>query len=108
MSLLVVRIKKNSHSFCKQCIDIYLNGNNKCPIYKSYFEYIIKKEINNILFKLSFHWNFKKEGCNDIIPYYDYLRHINSCKHNNIAFECLVKKYNYSNKEFEKCGYLGN
>ena len=100
--------KKNSHSFCKQCIDIYLIQNNKCPTCKLNFEYAIKNDIKNKLFKLSFYCNFKNEGCDYIISYNKYLEHINNCKYNNISFECLVKKYNYSNKKFEKCGYLGN
>ena len=30
--------KNNSHSFCKECIDIYLKESNKCPICKNNFE----------------------------------------------------------------------
>ena len=37
---------KNAHSFCKECIDHYLNenDNDKCPICKIKFEYKIKNE----------------------------------------------------------------
>ena len=100
--------KKNSHSFCKDCIDLYLKESNKCPTCKLPFKYKERKKINNALKKLFFHCPFKSEGCNDIMPYLNYLNHINNCKYNNIAFECHVKKYNYNKKEFEKCGYLGN
>ena len=39
---------KNSHSFCKECIDKYLKENNKCPTCKLIFEYKIndQKKIN--------------------------------------------------------------
>ena len=40
---------KNSHSFCKECIDEYLKENNKCPMCKLNFEYKINNELNNIL-----------------------------------------------------------
>ena len=100
--------KKNSHSFCKECIDEYLKENNKCPICKLNFEYIINNELNNILNKLSFECLYKNEGCKDILSYFGYLNHINKCKYNNIKYECNIKKYNYDKKEFEICGYLGN
>ena len=36
--------KKNSHSFCKECVDNYLkDNNNNCPVGKLNFEYKIKK-----------------------------------------------------------------
>jgi hypothetical protein len=50
---------------------------------------------------------FAKEGCLEIIPYQGYLYHINNCIFSNMKYECCVKKYNYNNKEFEKCGYSG-
>ena len=39
----------NSHSFCKECIDKYLEINNKCPICKNKFENKSKNEIENEL-----------------------------------------------------------
>ena len=54
--------KKNSHSFCKECIDNFLKNNiNTCPTCKLNFEYKIKNEINNELNKLSFQCMFKKK-----------------------------------------------
>ena len=35
--------KKNSLTFCKECIDNYLKDNNTCPTCKLNFEYKIKK-----------------------------------------------------------------
>ena len=100
---------KNSHSFCKECIDQYLKENNKCPICKQNFEYKISNELNDSLKKLSFECLFKKEGCKEILSYSEYINHINNCKYdNNIEYECNIKKYNYNKKEFEKCGYIGN
>ena len=100
--------KKNSHSFCKKCINKYLKEKNKCPICKNFFEYKINKEINNLLYNLSFNCLFKNEGCNYIISYVRYFKHINNCKYNNMKYECQIKKYNYKNKKFEICGYLAN
>ena len=82
---------KNSHSFCKECIDEYLKENNKCPICKLNFEYKINNELNNILNKLSFECLFKNKGCKDILSYSEYLNHINNCKYdNNIEYECNI------------------
>ena len=101
--------KKNAHSFCKECIDQYLKEKNKCPICKQNFEYKINNELNDSLKKLSFECLFQKEGCKDILPYSEYLNHINNCKYdNNIEYECIIKKFNYHNKEFEICGFVGN
>ena len=96
---------KNSHSFCKKCIDLYLeqNDNDKCPICKQIFKSKIKISLIKSLYELSFYCSFKKEGCNEIISYSEYFRHINNCKYNNI-FECQIKKYNYETKAFEICG----
>ena len=99
--------KNNSHSFCKECIDNYLKENNKCPTCKLKFEYKVNNEIISQLNKLLFECMFKSEGCNEIISYLDYLNHINNCKYNNIKYECQIKKYNYKNKYFEKCGFIG-
>ena len=100
--------KKNSHSFCKECIDAFLKENNKCPLCKIIFEYKINNNLQKELNKLSFKCQFKNEGCNEILFYSDYLNHIFNCKYNNIQYECKIKKYDYKMKEFKKCGYLGN
>ena len=100
--------KMNSHSFCKECIDEFLKEKKYCPLCKSNFEYKVKyrliKELNN----LYFYCLFKKEGCHKILSYPEYINHINNCKFNRSKYECQVKKYNFKNKEFENCGYLGN
>ena len=98
---------KNSHYFCKECIDIFLKESNKCPTCKQNFEYKINEKLKTELKELSFKCMFKNEGCNDIIPYSEYLNHINNCKYTN-RYECQIKKYNYYKKEFEKCGHIGN
>ena len=100
--------KKNSHSFCKKCINKYLRDKNNCPICKLFFEYKINNEINTLLNKLSFKCIFKTEGCNNIISYSEYFNHINNCKYNNKKYECQIKIYNYKNKKFEIYGYLEN
>ncbi len=33
---------------------------------------------------------------------------IHTCKYNNLIYECKIDKYNYLNKEFEKCNYKRN
>ena len=99
--------KINSHSFCKECIDEFLKEKNKCPICKLIFEYKTNNIIIDKLNTLLFHCMFKNEGCNKIISYSEYLNHVNNCKYNN-EYECQIKKYNYKNKEFERCRYIGN
>ena len=99
---------KNSHPFCKECIDKYLEENDKCPICKNNFENITKNEFENLLHKLEFKCLFFKEGCTKIINYLEYFVHINKCKYNNLIYKCQINKYNYSNKEFQECNYEGN
>ena len=100
---------KNSHSFCKECIETYIheNNNNTCPTCKQIFQNKINNDINESLNKLSFNCYYKNEGCNKIISYSEYLNHINNCEYNN-EYECHVKKFNYINKEFEICGVKDN
>ena len=100
--------KENSHSFCKECIEKYLEKNNKCPICKNIFENKTKSVIEKQLYTFNFKCIFHKEGCPKIINYLDYFNHINECKYSNILYKCQVEKYNYLNKEFEKCNYIGN
>ena len=100
--------KKNSHSFCEQCIKEYLKENYKCPSCKLFFEYKINNDLYNELNQLPFKCLYKDEGCNDIISYSEYLNHINKCKYGNMKYECQIKKYNNTNKEFVKCGFIWN
>ena len=100
---------ENSHSFCSECILKYMiqNYNYNCPTCKQIFQCKIKNDLIESLNKLSFNCCFKKEGCNKIILYSDYLNHINNCEYNNV-YECHIKKYNYKRKEFEICGIKDN
>ena len=100
--------KKNSHAFCKECIDNFLKASNKCPTCKLNFEYKINPSLNNSLNKLLFHCSFKNEGCNSIIPYSEYLNHITNCKYNNNKYVCNIMKYKYKTKTFEKCGFISD
>ena len=45
---------KNTHSFCKKCIDKYLKGNNKCLICKNYFFYKTNYNLEKQLIKTLF------------------------------------------------------
>ena len=99
--------KKKCHSFCKVCIDEFLRQRDNCPTCKEIFKYRINISLNNELNKLTFKCEFQKEGCDNIIPYSEYLNHINNCKYNDSIFICNIKKYNYNYKDFEKCGYIG-
>ena len=100
---------KISHSFCKKCIDNYLKNNKKCPICKLPFQYQIKNEIIDELNGLTFKCSFTSQGCNNNTIFYPaYLNHINNCIYNNFLCECAIKKYNYKQKKFEKCGYKSN
>ena len=98
----------NSHSFCKECIDKYLETKNNCPLCKNIFENKIKDEIENKLHKLEFKCLFFKEGCTKVVNYLEYSNHILGCKYNNLLYNCQIDTYNYLNKEFEKCNYKGN
>ena len=98
----------NSHSFCKECIDKYLETKNNCPLCKNNFENKTKIEFENKLHKLNFKCLFFKEGCTKIVNYLEYSNHIHTCKYNNLSYQCQIDKYNYLNKEFEKCNYIGN
>ena len=42
------------------------------------------------------------------MPYTEYLNHINNRKYNNSTYGCNVMKYNYTLKDFEKCGFIGD
>ena len=99
----------NSHSFCKECINIYLSEHENCPLCKNNFEYYYNKEISEKLNELLFKCIYFKEGCNKILNYLEYFKHINECKYKNsdIIYICLVEKYNYLNKNFETCNYTG-
>ena len=46
--------KKNSHSFCKECIDNCLKNNKRCPMCKLIFEYKINNYIYVSINKLFF------------------------------------------------------
>ena len=101
-------LNQNSHSFCKECIDKYLEESDFCPMCKNYFEYFPNSEIEKLLKKLNFKCIYFEEGCTKIVKYSDYLEHINACEYKNIIYECKVEKYNYIKKNFEKCNYRGN
>ena len=100
--------KINSHSFCKECIDEFLKEKNKCPVCKLIFEYKNNTNLKDKLNKLSFYCMFKNEGCDKILSDSEYLNHINNCEYSDGKYECQIKKYNYKNKEFENCGFIGN
>ena len=73
-------LNNNSHSFYKECIDKYLEINNKCPICKNNFENKSKNEIENELHKFVFKYLFFKEGWNKVLNYLEYFNHIHECK----------------------------
>ena len=75
---------------------------------KTNFEYKINNRLDNVLEKLNFKCFFQNEGCDYIMPYTEYLNHINNCKYNNSTYGCNVMKYNYTLKDFEKCGFIGD
>ena len=103
-------LNNSSHSFCKECIDLYLKEKNGCPICKNAFEYKNNINIIKLLNNVTFKCKYSEEGCNKIISYADYLEHINKCeyKNKNVLYKCIVQKYNYNNKAFEDCLFVGN
>lgn len=102
--------KENSHSFCKECINSYFkkSDKDKCPMCKNNFEHKTNKKLEDELSKLSFQCIYNKEGCNKIIPYKDYFKHIYICKYSNYLNVCKVEKYNNKNKFFVSCDFKGN
>ena len=101
-------LAQNSHSFCQECIDKYLEESDNCPICKNYFEYRPNTEIEKLLKKLVFKCIYSKEGCTKILNYTEYFNHINECEYKNIIYECKVEKFNFTKKNFVKCSYQGN
>jgi hypothetical protein len=101
-------LKKNSHSFCKECIEKYLEKDNNCPICKNKFENKTKRKYEKILHKLDFKCFFFNQGCTKVINYLEYFEHLNECEYKNLLYKCKVEKYNHSKKEFIKCNYIGN
>ena len=97
----------NSHSFGKECIDIYMKSNSKCPICKKNFEYKTNNKRNEILYKICFECPNKDNGCEEIISYLNYFNHIKECKYRKVLYECQIDKYNYTHNDFEKCLYKG-
>ena len=100
-------LNQNSHTFCKECIDISLEVSDACPICKNYFEYIPNFEIENILQEINFKCIYYKEGCSKILKYSEYFSHIKGCEYKKIIYECKIDKYNYIKKQFDKCSYRG-
>ena len=98
----------NSHSFCKKCIDKYLKDNNNCPICRQHFSYKTNNKIEKKIIEVKFRCNYFYKGCKQILNYYTYFNHINECIYRNIQYKCQVEKYNYINKQFEKCHYISN
>ena len=56
-------LNKNSHPFCKECIDYHLEKTNECPLCKQNFENKNKNDFEKKLHKLDFKCLFFKEGC---------------------------------------------
>ena len=98
---------KKSHSFCEECINKSLEINDKCPICKQEFESVINKKVEKLLQKLKFKCIYAEEGCPKILDYSIYFKHIDKCGFRDILYECQIDKYNYEEKKYKKCGYVG-
>ena len=101
-------LNKTSHSFCQECIDKFLENNNKCPLCKKDFEYKIRGEVVELLKNLNFKCIYLKDGCQKIVKYYDYFKHINNCKYKKTIYECQVEKLDALFSNYKKCRYQGN
>ena len=98
----------NSHSFCKICIEKYMEKSKNCPSCRQNFEYKNNDKINKLLYKLNFKCIYNDKGCKEIISYLNYQNHLQNCQYRECFYECQVDKYYYSFNNFRKCNYKGN
>ena len=98
---------KKSHSFCELCINKSLENSDKCPLCRQEFEGGINQKVEKLLQKLKFKCIYADEGCPKILDYSIYFKHIDKCGFRDLLYECQILKYNYSEKRYKKCKYIG-
>lgn len=72
--------------FCKSCIDILLTKTNRCPNKCIFQEKDKNRMLKNILSKIEFRCMFHNNGCKTLIPYTDFIKHVNTCEYG--MFKC--------------------
>ena len=83
-------------NFCRKCIGESQEKSNKCPNCREIFQGInINNESLNVLNNINLRCYHYNEGCNEIIPYYNYINHITNC--NFGEYECPL----------DDCKYIG-
>lgn len=75
---------------CKECS----KNLEKCPVCrKKFIKEKLKRVMNNIINKIKFYCINKENGCNKILTYENYIKHINNC--NFGKYKCLMKNCNF-------------
>ena len=95
-------------NFCRKCIGESQEKSNKCPNCREIFQGInINNESLNVLNNINLKCYHFNEGCNQIIPYYNYINHIKNCDFGE--YECPLDDCKYIglkkdiNIHIEKC-----
>ena len=109
---------KCGKSFCKNCIETSLKKNKNCPFCKTIFKdnRIIGQATRNQLDICKFNCVYKNKGCQEIISYANFFKHLNECEKgdyecNNIKYDWNIKgNKKFSKEEFKgkKCKFKGN
>jgi hypothetical protein len=71
--------------FCKECIKAWLDQGKGCPLRCNYEEAEISGDKRQLLSKLNLRCASSEKGCQAILPYSDYVKHM--------LFECDVNTY---------------
>lgn len=74
--------------FCKTCINDWLKRkNSECPFRCKYQEFQIRPTTKNMIHKIKLYCSNKLAGCQEILDYEFYFKHLNLCEFNQ--YECI-------------------
>lgn len=91
-----VACKKCEKPFCKFCIHTWLKKKNSCPNRCTTFvETELPRLLRNMINKIKAKCIYHKLGCNEVILYENYIKHIETCEF--AEWRCLEKNCKYVN-----------